>query len=70
MNRKNSPKRARIASLILSCALIAFLLPITAKNGDFPVFLGENVSAESAILIDLDQKTVIFEKNSKKRKKA
>ena len=67
MNRKNSPKRARIASLILLCALIAFLLPITAKNGDFPVFLGENVSAESAILIDLDQKTVIFEKNSKKR---
>ena len=67
MNRKNSPKRARIASLILLCALIAFLLPITAKSGDLPVFLGENVSAESAILIDLDQKTVIFEKNSKKR---
>ena len=58
-------KKTRITSLILLCALIAFLLPITAKSGDLPVFLGENVSAESAILIDLDQKTVIFEKNSK-----
>ena len=67
MNRKIHQKRARIASLILLCALISFLLPITAKNGDFPVFLGENISAESAILIDLDQKNIIFEKNSKKR---
>ena len=67
MNLKTAPKRARIASLILSCALIAFLLPITAKDGNFPVFLGENISAESAILIDLDQKNIIFEKNSKKR---
>lgn len=67
MNSKNLTKRARIASLILSCALICFLLPIAAKNGDISAFWGENISAESAILIDLDQKTVIFEKNSKKR---
>ena len=67
MNSKSSPKRARFISLILLCTLICFLLPITAKNGDFPVFSSANLSAESAILIDLDQKTIIFEKNSKKR---
>lgn len=67
MKSKKAKKRARVLSLLLSCALIAFLLPINAKNGDLPVFLGEDISAESAILIDLDQKSMIFEKNSKKR---
>ncbi|MBQ7376443.1 MAG: D-alanyl-D-alanine carboxypeptidase [Clostridia bacterium] len=67
MKRKNSKKRARVASLILLCAFICLLMPISAKSSSLPVFSGGDISAESAILIDLDQKSIIFEKNSKKR---
>jgi D-alanyl-D-alanine carboxypeptidase len=63
MNRKKAPLKARIASLVLLCALLLIFVPIDTRGETIlPAFHGQ-ISAQSAILIDADQKSVLFEKN-------
>lgn len=67
MNVPSHPRKARLLSLILCCALLMMTLTIPAKSVEnFPTFKGK-ISAKSAILMDLEDGIFLFEKNPNER---